>query len=219
MESITFQIDAEPPGRTGLENRYATLVEEKARVKRRSLQMMGVGILIYLSCFGSWMIYREGMLSVFYPVLTLGATLGWVLALPLHHIYTSQTRNRAILIIGVIAIVLTTFAFSSFSLEVALGGVAAYLVVLVMRYLLDNRMIDVIALNQKIRDLTYLELDDPKISAELERMRAIAEPVDQYLKRLALYDRPLVVGEFLLFQSCYEAEQSGAPLVMEVEGE
>ncbi len=212
MEPIDFEITGKPLERARLEQIYASLVERKAEVKRKAIRMMGVGASIYIACFVSWMLHNEGMLSALYPMATLGAALGWMLGTNLHHVYTSQTRNRAVFITGLVVLVLGLFALSRFGKEVALVTVLSYLLVLLLRYLFDNRVIDVISLNQQVRDYTFLELADGEIEAELSRMRGISVPIDGYLKAVQLLDRPLVAGEFLMLRAYYGVQQGGTPL-------
>lgn len=209
---IDFQITEAPPQRDQLEQIYRDLADSKALVKQKAIRMMGVGVAIYIACFVTWMLHNEGVLSALYPMATLGAALGWMLGTNLHHVYTSQTRNRAVFITGLVVLVLGLFALSSFGQAVAIATVTSYFLVIVVRYLFDNRAIDVIGLNQQIRDYTFLEIADPEIESELSRMRAISTSVDVYLNALKQLDRPLVVAEFLMLRACYETQQGGSPL-------
>lgn len=211
MEWIDFQITAVPADRSRLEQIHDELVESKAQVKQKAIRMMGIGVSIYVACFVSWMLHNNGMLSALYPMATLGAALGWMLGSNLHHIYTSKMRNRAIFITGLVVLVLGLFAFSQFGSEVALATVLSCFLVIVARYLFDNRAIDVISLNQQIQDYTFLELADSEVESELSRMRAISDQIDDYLNAVKRLDRPLVVAEFLMLREVYEALEGGSP--------
>lgn len=212
MESIEFEIARTPSRRAAIDKMYASLVARKGAVKQRSLQMMGVGVVIYIACFSSWMMYRDGVLSALYPMASLGAALGWMLGTHLHQIYTSAIRNRAILITGSVALILSLFSGVQFGQEVALFSLLAYLLVIAVRYFFDNRVVDIIALNQQIRDYSYLDVSDTQIQSELSRMRAISDPIDHYLNGVNQLDRPLVVAEFVMLSEFYQLQQ-GASLL------
>jgi hypothetical protein len=175
-----------------------------------------MAMVIYIACFSTWMMYNKGVLSPLYPMATLGAALGWMLGTQLHQIYTSQQRNRAIFFTGLIALILSTFALTKFGQEVALATAAGYFSVIVIRYFLDNRVVDVIGLNQQIHDLSYLDVSDPRIESELSRMRSISDTVDHYLNQLMQMDRPLVVAEYAMLDHCYQQQQGGSPLSSEL---
>ena len=216
MDEVEFQVTAEPPSRATVDQAYEALVESKAKVKRRSIQMLVMAMVIYIACFSTWMMYNKGVLSPLYPMATLGAALGWMLGTQLHQIYTSQQRNRAIFFTGLIALILSTFALTKFGQEVALATAAGYFSVIVIRYFLDNRVVDVIGLNQQIHDLSYLDVSDPRIESELSRMRSISDTVDHYLNQLMQMDRPLVVAEYAMLDHCYQQQQGGSPLSSEL---
>ncbi len=212
MELIDFEVTEPPPVQVELEQIYTGLTERKSAVKQRAIRMMGVGVTLYVACFVVWMLYKEGVLAALYPMATLGAALGWMLGSNLHHVYTSQTRNRAIFITGLVVLILGLFGWSRFGQETALATVAGYFLVLLLRYLFDNRAIDVISLNQQIRDYTFLDIADREIELELSRMRALSDSIGGYLDAVAALDRPLVVAEFLMLRAVYQEQQGGSPL-------